>query len=136
MKILQSVFKSLKFWFVQSFIEIVIIVLLGYMGADVMGDFCKNCLLIENIESSAWGIGFKFLIFLLPYMFLFVMISLIPYFKKNQSNFKFALLNCGISCIIILLIGIIKSKEMLLPFLATLISSCIIIACAKFKATR
>ena len=124
------------FWFVQSVIEIIVIVALGYMGADAMGDFCRNCLLGENIEGAAWGIGLKFLIFVLHYLLLFVTIGFIPYFKSKRSKFKFALLNCGISSIIISLIGILKSKEILLPLLATLISSSIIMACKKYKATR
>lgn len=136
MKILQRFFVALKFWVTQNIIEITVILLLGYLGIDVMNEFCRKCLLIENIEGAAWGIGFKTLIFLLPYLLLFVLISFLPYFKNNPNNFKYALLNGVISCTIILLIGTLKSKGILLPLLATLISSCIIIFFTKIKAAR
>jgi len=136
MKIQQRLFTAFKFWIIQNFVEIIIILLLEYSGINVMSDFCKKCLLIENIEATAWGIGFKALIFLLPYLLLFVLMSFLPYFKKSSSNFRYALLNGIVSCAIILLIGILKSKEILLPVLSVSISSCIIIVYTKLKAIR
>ena len=139
MKILQRVFTGLKFWIVQNLVEIIIVLILGYSGFDVMGEFCNKCLLIENIEGTAWGIGFKSLIFLLPYLFLFVAIGFVPYFRHNRINIKNALLNCLVSCLVILLIGILKPnefKEILRPLSATLLSSLLIILFFKVKAAR
>lgn len=139
MKISKCIFSALKFWFTQNVIELGVILVLGYLGIDVMGDFCKNCLFIENIEATAWGIGIKTLIFLLPYLLLFTITSFIAYFKNAQNKLKYAYLNSFISCFLILLIGILKpndTKEILLPLSATFIASILIIIYSKYKSTQ
>lgn len=138
MKLIKVILTGLKFWVVQNAIEIVVILVLGYLGVDVMSDFCKQCLFIENLEDTAWGIGIKTFIFLLPYLVVFTLISSISYFKSIENVLKYRVLNAVISSIIIILIGILKPtelKEMLLPFLSTLISSILIIIFVRFKAT-
>jgi len=139
MKILKYIFTALKFWLAQNIIELVVILTLGYLGIDVMSDFCVKCLFIENLEATAWGIGIKTLIFLLPYFLLFTIACYIPYFKNVQTNLKYAYLNVIISFSIILLIGILKpndTREILLPLLASFISSILIIIYSKYKATQ
>lgn len=139
MKILKQIFCALKFWFAQNIIELSVILVLGYLGIDVMGDFCKKCLFIENFEATIWGIGIKTFIFLLPYLLLFTITSFIPYFHNIQTKLKYTYLNSLISCSLILLIGILKphdTKEILLPFLATFIASILIIIHSKYKATH
>jgi hypothetical protein len=139
MRISQNIFTALKFWIAQNLVEIIVVLILGYLGFDVMNEFCRKCLLIENIEGTAWGIGFKLLIFLLPYIILFIVISFVPYFKNNPSNIKNAQLNGIVSCLVIFLIEILKPNEfseMLRSLLATFISSVLIILFFKIKDTR
>ncbi len=139
MKLLKYIFEALKFWFAQNIIELSVILVLGYLGIDLMGDFCKKCLFIENLEATAWGIGIKTLIFLLPYLLIFTITSFIPHFKNIQTKLKYAYLNSLISCSIILLIGILKPHdtiEILLPLLATFIASILIVIYSKIKATQ
>lgn len=134
---LKNISTALVFWIVQNVVETIVVLILGYIGFDVMGEFCKNCLLIENIEGAAWGMGIKSLIFLLPYILLFVIISYVPLFNNNQSNIKNAFLNAVISCLIIILIGILRPDELLQmwrPLLATFVSSGLIILFLKLKA--
>lgn len=137
MKILQTIFTPLKLWITQNIVEILVILVLGYLGFDVMKEFCKECLLIENIEGTAWEIGFKSLVLLLPYIILFKAINLISYFKIKPSNIKTALLNGIVSFLMIFSIGLLKPndfRDILQPLLATIISSILIILFIKIKA--
>jgi hypothetical protein len=139
MKILKVISKGLQFWVTQNFIEVFVILGLGYLGIDAMGDFCIKCLFIENLEGTAVGIGIKTLIFFLPYLLLFTVINFIPHFKGVQNKLKYAVLNAIISCSIITLIGVLKPKdlkEIFLPLFASFVSSLIIIGYTKYKATR
>lgn len=139
MKAFKYIFTAFKFWLTQNIIELVLILILGYLGIDVMNDFCLKCLFIENLEATAWGIGIKTIIFLLPYFLLFTIACYFPYFKNVQTNVKYAYLNAIISCSIILLIGILKpnnTREILLPLLASFISTILIIIYSKYKAIQ
>ena len=136
MTVLKYIFISLKFWIAQNIIEISLILALGYLGIDIMGDFCTKCLFIENLEATTWAIVVKVLIFMLPYVLLFTMTCFISYFKNIETQMKYAYLNSIMSCSIILLIGMLKldgKKEILLPLLATFIASTVIITrCRRF----
>ena len=139
MQILKHIFTALKYWVAQNLIELFLILVLVYLGVDVIGDFCTKCLFIENIEATAWGIGIKTILFLLPYFLLFTIVCFIPYFKNVQNKLKYAYLNAIISCSIVLLIGILKpndTKEILLPLLASFIVSLLIIIYSKYKSTQ
>lgn len=139
MKILKVISKGLKFWIAQNIIEVFLILGLGYLGIDVMNDFCIKCLFIENLGATAVAICIKALIFLLPYLLLFTIINFNPYFKDVQNKLKYVILNAIISCSIITLIGVLKPKdlkEIFLPLFASFIASLIIIVYTKYKATR
>lgn len=127
------------FWIAQNLLEVFLILGFGYLGIDVMNDFCINCLFIENIEATAIGIGIKALLFLIPYLLLFTIVSIIPCFKDFKNKLKYVILNAIISCSIVTLIGVLKPKdlkEILLPLFTSFIASLIIIVYTKYKATR
>lgn len=139
MKILKAIFKGLRFWLAQNIIEVIVILGLGYLGIDVMTDFCVGCSFITNLVGTAVDIGIITLLFTIPYLLLFTLINSIPYFKDVQNKLKFAILNAILSCSNITLIGILKPndlKDIFLPLLTSVIASLIIIFYSKYKNIR
>jgi len=136
MKFLRHIWKAIKYWIAQNLIEIFIILFLGYLGLDVMGNFSEQTLFIESLQSVALGIGIKTALFIIPYSLLFYVLSKSNVFIKVKNPFKYSLLNLILSFGIILLIGILKPQGIsivILPSVASLLSSVIIILRKRIK---
>lgn len=121
---------GLKYLIIQGIIEIVIIVLLEYLGFNALLDFSRSNLFVENIEGVAWAISMKTAIFSLIYLPLFAVISFLLAWKKVTSKFKFSIINALLSIALLLILFLLKHlnfSEMLPPLMSTLIASLIII---------
>lgn len=130
---------GLKYLIIQGITEIVVIVILEYVGLRVLSDFSRANLFIENVESVAWSIGMKIAMFCLFYLPLFVGMSALLSRKSIINSFKYSIINAVINILLFMVYFILRSadfSEVLNLFIATLLASAIIIAIVKIRGNK
>lgn len=132
MKTLRTIAISIKFWFLQAIIEILVTIFVYFFlridlvfGEPVsikytsIAHFYTH--IIEVILGTTWAVGLKSLFLFLPYVVLFVIISYLPYFYTNKSSFRYAILNAICSVIMIIFFSVLHREYKLIDYFPIII---------------
>ena len=131
-------FTGFKYLFLQTIIEIILIIILEYLGFNPLLDFSKSNLLIENIEGVTWAISMKTIIFCVMFLPLFIIIKYIMAWKNIKSNIMDSIINATLNATLLLTLYLLKHldvAEILRPLIPTVMASLVIILIMKRKAS-
>ena len=128
---LNILFEGFKFFIIQTILEIIFIVGLMYLGFSYGSTEVGGKYMYEVIIAVSFYQGlFKIILGLIPYQLLFTAIC---YLMKYQEKKYFSRINAILSIAFLIVIKLLKNKEMSSVFIATFFSALLILIYCNYK---
>ena len=122
---------GVKYLLLQATLEVVLVVVLEYLGVNVLADFSNSNLFVENIEGVLWAISMKTIFLSVLYLPIFVLLCYLIVRKTLITKLITSIVNLLLNLMLLITFLLLKNLEfveILSVITFTLIASLIIIA--------